>query len=173
MSLIPFFNDPFLTTTTGFPGFDRSLGWPSRSTDLGLGDLFKTVSQVTPRAFDIVERKDKFELITDAPGMTPDEIKVELTDDNVLTVSGSHEETKYVGDKGQQQQGEQQTEGGDRVWRSERRSYQFTRCFALPDNADPDNICAAVDKGVLTVCIPKRPEAKKPEPKRITVSHKA
>ena len=43
------------------------------------------------------------------------------------------------------------------------------RTFVLPDNVNPDAITAALDKGVLSVSIPKVPEVPRPEPKRISV----
>lgn len=110
--------------------------------------------------------QDRFELVADAPGMTPDEVKIELHE-GVLSVSGSHEEAKYVESP---PQGKETPKGGRRVIRSERKSYQFSRAFVLPETANLDAITAGLDKGVLTVSIAKRPEPAKPEPKRIQVN---
>ena len=111
-------------------------------------------------AFDIVEKPDAFELLADAPGFTTDNINITLDENGTLTVSGKLEEKKE----------ETSGEGEQRkVWRSERRSQQFTRSFALPENTKPEEICASLDKGVLTVRIPKKPEEPKPEPRRIEV----
>ena len=57
-----------------------------------------------------------------------------------------------------------------KVWRSERSSYSFSRAFTLPENVNPENICASMDKGVLKVCIPKKETEAKAEPKRIAVT---
>jgi HSP20 family protein len=44
------------------------------------------------------------------------------------------------------------------------RSYgAFQRSFALPDSIDADKIEARFDKGVLSITLPKRPEAQQPE----------
>ena len=51
--------------------------------------------------------------------MTPDEVKIELNE-GVLNVSGSHEEAKYVDSA---PKGEEGSQTGRRVIRSERRSY--------------------------------------------------
>ncbi len=110
-------------------------------------------------AFDIIEKPEAFELVADAPGFTNDDITITLDDDRTLTVSGKLDEKKE----------ETTGEGGRKVWRSERRSQQFTRSFTLPENTKPEEICASLDKGVLTVCIPKQPEAPKAEPRRIEV----
>ena len=55
------------------------------------------------------------------------------------------------------------------VVRRERLFSSFTRSFTLPDNIRQDAISASLDKGVLTVTVPKTEPAPKPEPKRIAV----
>lgn len=55
------------------------------------------------------------------------------------------------------------------VVRRERHFSQFTRSFTLPDNIKEDGIAASLDKGVLTVTVPKTEPAPKTEPKRIQV----
>uniref|UniRef100_A0A7R9YZ95 SHSP domain-containing protein n=1 Tax=Chlamydomonas euryale TaxID=1486919 RepID=A0A7R9YZ95_9CHLO len=110
-------------------------------------------------AFDVVESKDAFELLADAPGFSPEDIHVKL-DNNVLTVSGKHEVRKEAKD-------------GDKVWRTERQMRSFSRAFTLPENTKPEDISANLDKGVLTVRVPKVPAVPKPEPKRIQVQASA
>jgi HSP20 family protein len=113
--------------------------------------------------FDVIETKDKYELIADAPGFDAHEIHVDL-DKNVLTISGQKEPAKP--EEGQKQ------EEGRRVWRRERRPKEhrhFKRSFTLPQDAKHEDICAKLDKGVLTVCLPKVPEKPKSEVKRIEV----
>ena len=53
--------------------------------------------------------------------------------------------------------------------RRERTSVSFSRTFALPDHIKEDDISASLDKGVLTVTLPKAQPTPKPEPKRIAV----
>jgi hypothetical protein len=55
------------------------------------------------------------------------------------------------------------------VVRRERTSVSFCRSFALPDNVNEDDIIASLDKGVLTVTLPKTQPAPKHQPKRIAV----
>jgi HSP20 family protein len=103
-------------------------------------------------AMDLVETDEHFVLRADLPGMTEDDIKIEL-EDNVLTVSGErkseHEETK---------------EGYHRV---ERAFGSFARTLTLPKGVDAEKIVASFDKGVLEVRIPK-PEVAKP--RRISIA---
>ena len=47
----------------------------------------------------------------------------------------------------------------------ERHFGSFERSFDLPEGVDPDKIEAAFKKGVLTVTLPKKPEAQKPAKK--------
>ena len=46
---------------------------------------------------------------------------------------------------------------------------QFSGSFKLPDNAKPDDIAAHLDKGVLSVYVPKLPPVPKPQPKHIDI----
>lgn len=113
--------------------------------------------------------QDKYELVADAPGMTPEEVTVELHE-GVLTVSGQHSHEKKEEEAVPAGEGGAGEGAGRKVLRSERTSYQFSRTFVLPDNADPDAISAGLDQGVLKVSINKRPEPPKPQPKRISVN---
>ena len=47
----------------------------------------------------------------------------------------------------------------------ERSFGSFQRSFQLPETVDPDKIEASFKKGVLTVKLPKKPEAQKPAKK--------
>ena len=47
----------------------------------------------------------------------------------------------------------------------ERHFGSFERCFRIPETVDSDKIDAVFTKGVLTVTLPKKAEAKKPEKK--------
>ena len=102
---------------------------------------------------DLVETEDEFVLRADLPGLTEDDVKIEL-DDNVLTISGErkaeHEERK---------------EG---YYRVERASGSFSRSLTLPEGVDADAVKASFDHGVLEVRIPK-PEQHKPRKVAISV----
>merc|ERR1712188_119147 len=91
---------------------------------------------------DIIEHSDKYELVVDAPGLTPADIHVKL-EDGVLSIEGKHEvhETKE--------------DSGGKVIYSERRRSSFSRRFALPDDADESSIHAKQKDGVVTISIGK------------------
>ncbi len=104
-------------------------------------------------ATDLVETDGEFVLRADLPGLSEDDVKIEL-DDNVLTVSGErkseHEERK---------------EG---YYRIERSSGSFRRSLTLPEGVDPESVKATFDRGVLEVRVPK-PEQRKPRKVAISV----
>jgi len=104
-------------------------------------------------AMDLVEVDDEYVLRADLPGLTEEDVNIELQD-NVLTVSG---ERKFAH--------EDRKEG---YYRIERSSGSFTRSLTLPEGIDADAIKASFDNGVLEISIPK-PEERKPRRVAITV----
>jgi HSP20 family protein len=97
-------------------------------------------------AMDLVETDDHFVLRADLPGLSEEDVSIEL-EDNVLTVSGERKAER-----------EEKKEG---YYRVERSFGQFRRSLTLPDGVDAEGIAATFDKGVLEVRIPK-PEERKP-----------
>jgi HSP20 family protein len=102
---------------------------------------------------DLVETDDHFVLRADLPGLSEDDVSIEL-EDSVLTVAGERKAEH-----------EDKREG---FYRVERSFGQFRRSLTLPDGIDADGISAAFDKGVLEVRIPK-PEQRKPRKVAIQV----
>jgi HSP20 family protein len=97
-------------------------------------------------AMDLVETDDHFVLRADLPGLSEDDVSLEV-EDNVLTVSGERKAEH-----------EEQREG---FYRVERAFGSFRRSLTLPEGVDPEGVQAAFDKGVLEIRIPK-PEERKP-----------
>ena len=102
-------------------------------------------------AMDLVETDDHFVLRADLPGMTQDDISIEV-EDRALTVSGERKAEHEV-----------RQEGFHRV---ERSFGHFSRSLTLPEGVDPESVTAAFDRGVLEVRVPK-PEQRKP--RRISI----
>lgn len=115
---------------------------------LGGRGLAKQAFQV---AVDIREEEDAFYVDAEVPGLSADDIKVDV-EKNVLTLSGERrvekEETK------------------DKYRRVERQYGSFTRSFSLPETVDTEGISADLKNGVLELRLPKK-EA--PKPKSISV----
>jgi len=110
--------------------------------DLGRAD---TERAWTP-AIDVVRENGNLLIRADVPGITPDEVKIEVEDD-VLTVTGAHTETTE--------------EKGRRYVRRERRYGSFTRSIALPVGVDPKAIKATTHDGLVEVTVPLPEPAKK------------
>ncbi|KAJ0809309.1 putative small heat shock protein HSP20 [Helianthus annuus] len=91
----------------------------------------------------------------DLPGIKKEEVKVEVEDGNILQITGERNVEKE--DK------------NDKWHRVERSSGKFTRRFRLPENANTDQVKAAMENGVLTITVPKE-EVKKPDVKSIEIS---
>jgi HSP20 family protein len=95
---------------------------------------------------DLVETDDHFVLKADLPGLSEEDVHVDV-DNDVLTVSGER--------KGEH---EDKRDGFVRV----ERSYgSFRRSLTLPEGVDADAVTASFDRGVLEISIPK-PEQRKP-----------
>ena len=95
-------------------------------------------------------------MTAELPGLDVKNIDLQLSD-NVLTIKGEKQEEK-----------EEKTK--DR-YVSERRYGSFRRSLQVPSSVDADKIEANFKNGVLTVTLPKSPEAQKKQ-KTIPVSVK-
>jgi HSP20 family protein len=114
---------------------------------------FRTVEQMftgSAPAVDLVEKENAYEMSVELPGLDENDVRLSLKDD-VLTLSGEKKE-----------QTEEKKQGHHF---SERRFGSFRRSFRLPDDVDQDKIAASFKKGVLTINLPKNPEAAKGEKK--------
>jgi HSP20 family protein len=131
---------------------------PARELRL-LNSLFdtQTFPQTATRrwipAVDVAESDSHLVLRADLPGLSEDDINIEL-DDNVLTISG---ERKFA---------HEERQGG--YYRVERSSGSFRRSMRLPEGVDAEAITANFDRGVLEVTVPK-PEQPKPHKVQIKV----
>jgi HSP20 family protein len=89
-------------------------------------------------------------LTAEVPGLGEKDVQLSLRED-VLSVSGKRT---------------LETPAGYVVHRQERRPVTFARSFALPCAVKADEVSAQIKDGVLTVTLPKAPEA---QPRQITV----
>lgn len=100
---------------------------------------------------DVRETPDGYVITADMPGVKEDDIDVHV-EEGRLTISGARHETK---------------ERDDETFHiAERHFGTFTRTFVLPREADLDKIEAKLERGVLTVTVPKRADAK---PRKIEI----
>lgn len=91
-------------------------------------------------AVDLLQDTDSYTLTMDTPGMDVQDVKVQVHDGNLLTISGERSSERNEEDSNYYE-----------------RSYgKFSRSFRLQDNADTSGLSAEMDRGVLTITVPKR-----------------
>lgn len=124
-------------------------------TPSGEGFGFLTGDGIAAPNIDIAEEDGAVEVTMDVPGVATKDIEVSV-ENGLLTVSGRREEETTEGEKGKA------------FHRVERFRGQFVRRVALPAGVDEANAEARHENGVLTVRIPKVPEAQSRQ-KRIEI----
>lgn len=100
---------------------------------------------------DVYEDENHLTLKLEVPGIDEKDLDIRVENNNLI-IKGERKFEK-----------EEKEENFRRV---ERQYGTFVRSFALPSTVDADNIRADYDKGVLSISMPKRAEAK---PKQIQV----
>jgi HSP20 family protein len=106
----------------------------------------RDLAWVAAPAVDITESDKGYEITADLPGMDEKNIEVKVANGG-LTIKGEKQEEKEEKKK--------------EYYLHERRAGSFERYFRVPEGVDTDKIEATFKKGVLTVTLPKKPEAQK------------
>jgi HSP20 family protein len=101
--------------------------------------------------FDVRETPDAYVVEADLPGVSENDVEITMTG-NRLQISGKRDVAEEC---------KQST-----FYCSERFHGSFVRAFTLPDGVDADQASSSFRDGVLTVRLPKRPEA---QPRRIAI----
>ncbi len=134
-----------------FQDFGRGLwSFPSRVSLFDEPFWRRELSWGAAPAVDISESDKAYEITAELPGMDEKNIEVNVANGG-LRIRGEKKEEKEEKKKD--------------YYVSERRYGSFERYFPVPDAVDTDKIEASFKKGVLTVTLPKKPEAQKPEKK--------
>lgn len=120
--------------------------WPGRY--FGNGE---NSSVMLRPAMDVIENESDITIRLDLPGMKSEDVNVEL-ENGVLTVSGEMGDTIEKKD--------------DRYHYRERNYGSFQRSVRLPNTLDYEKCDALFDNGVLTITLPKLPQA---QPKQINI----
>ena len=115
-------------------------------------DLVPTSWAAAP-AVDFTDTEKAYELTAELPGIDEKNVEVKVAN-GVLTIKGEKNQEKEEKKKD--------------YYLRERNFGSFERSFQVPDSVDSDKIEASFKKGVLTVSLPKKPEAQKAT-KRIDV----
>jgi HSP20 family protein len=124
---------PFADLQREFDRLFNDLGraWPATGADL-------------MPVIDVAERDNCFVISAELPGMEEKDVEVTL-DDDVLTIRGEKKQEK--------------DEKGENRRVIERSYGSFSRSIRLPPGINPDDVKAAMAKGVLTVTLPKPAQA--------------
>ncbi|GAA4489572.1 Hsp20/alpha crystallin family protein [Gluconacetobacter tumulicola] len=123
------------------PGLDRL--WPRE-------DTFNVVPAIS-----VVEKDNAYDVVAELPGIDEKNLEIKLSG-GVLSICG---------EKCEQREDEQKN-----YHYSERRFGSFMRSLPVPEGVDTTKIDATFDNGLLTITMPKTPEAQKNE-KIIPVKH--
>lgn len=105
--------------------------------------------QIAP-AMNMSESSDAYTITAELPGMSEADVEVKSSQDT-LTIKGEKSEER-----------EEQEED---YHISERRFGRFHRSFRFPEGVDASRIDAKMANGVLTITLPKTPDARKAERK--------
>jgi HSP20 family protein len=104
----------------------------------------RTLGDFTPTV-DFSESKDAFVVKAEIPGIEPRDISVSL-ENQMLTIKGEKKHEKEEKD--------------EQYYRMERSYGAFARTVRLPAAVDGSKVTAGFKNGLLTVALPKAPEAK-------------
>ncbi len=110
--------------------------------------------QATAGVFPLInltEDKDKYYVRAELPGVTGDELDIQVTGNN-LAISGQRKIAAEA--------------EGAKYHRREREAGTFSRMIGLPGEVNTDKVEANLDNGILSITVPKAEIAK---PKQITV----
>lgn len=131
--------------------FGRGYWQPLRRSLFAAGPLVRREltwesSGLTPPV-DVIDNDKAYEIMAEVPGMDANDITVEVADGSLII-------------RGEKQEEKEETR---RDYYLRERSYgSFERSFSIPEGVAVDRIEASFKNGVLTLLLPKKPEAQQP-----------
>lgn len=141
------YNQP---TTRSVPAFNRYAYSPWAGLENEIDRLFNSALSdfagpaATQFPVDLYEDKDNAYVRAELPGISREDIQVELVD-GYLNLSATRKTKDTTGEQ----------------------SYKLERSISVPDTVQADKVAAAYENGVLTVTLPKREESK---PRKVNVA---
>ena len=131
----------------------RTQGWLPGILDDFFGNEWVDKTSSTAPAVNVIETDKEYKVEIAAPGLTRDDFKIDINEDNELTVSMEKKVEKNE---------ESEKEGKKHTYLRREFSYSsFRQRMILPDNVNVDNIDSKMENGVLTIDIPKKTEEEK------------
>ncbi len=143
--------------------FDEfTTGWPFHRRRGAVFEPLRTLPGIfgtSAPTVDVIDKDEQVVVQAELPGLEEKDIEVQLSDD-MLTISGEKKAEREEGEK------------GGRYYVSERRYGAFQRTLRVPEGINREDVTAKFRKGVLTVTLPKTPEAQE-QTKKIEVQSDA
>lgn len=129
-----------------FRGFDTAVRRLSDVfDDINNGGIRFEIGEFTPRV-DVADTEKELSFHVELPGLSKEDVKIVISDENVLTISGEKKRELKTEDK--------------KYMRLERSYGSFARTFSLPQNLDTGSVNASFEAGILKITIPKLEPAK-------------
>jgi len=128
-------------------------------------DMFPkmNMSTTTSPAINVIEKDTEYDVELAAPGMSRDDFKVTLDEDENLVVDLEKKVETQQGD-------DKEKKDAGRYLRREFSYTKFHQTLLLPDDVDREKISATCEHGVLRVVLPKfAPQEMKKESKVIEI----
>ncbi len=113
-----------------------------------LGSDWLEHRNATAPAVNIIENDNEYKVEVAAPGMTREDFKVHINEDNELIIS--------MEKKSEQKEEEKNKKHKGTYLRREFSYTQYQQRLLLPDNVERDKISACVENGVMSIEIPKK-----------------
>ncbi len=129
-----------------FDRFAGAFGMPTFSRMFEAMPTIETSYSFSVPAVDITEDNSAYKVTAELPGMSEKDVEVTLSGDTLML-------------KGEKKQETEKREANYHL--CERSWGEFRRSFSLPEGVDRDKVTAEFTKGVLTVTLPKTPQAQK------------
>jgi HSP20 family protein len=133
-----------------FDRFGSGFGFPSLRRMFDIEPGWRSSFNFSMPAIDMSEDDKAYKISAELPGIDPKDIDVSVSGD-MLVLKGEKRQEKDEKDKN--------------YHFSERAYGSFQRAFDLPASVDRDRIAADFSNGVLTVTLPKKAKAQKPQRK--------
>ncbi len=148
--LAPFWRHEWLELDRVFDNFKRDF----ERTFASFPALSLPSFPVSTMSCDIVDDGDRYVLNAEMPGVSKDEIKLNVSD-NVVEISAEHKE--------------QEEEKKKNYIKKESKALSYHRVLSLPEKAQGEKAKAKLNNGILTIEIPKVTPTPKPKSNTIPV----
>jgi HSP20 family protein len=129
--------------------FDR-FGFPSLQRMFDIEPAARSTFGFSAPPIDMSEDEKAYKISAELPGLDPKDVDVSVSG-NMLVLKGEKRQEKEKREKN--------------YYFSERAYGSFQRAFELPVSVDRDKVAADFSKGVLTITLPKTPDAQKQQKK--------